>query len=116
MANFTVLLTQSARHDLHEIIEFIELNDGVTNARKLLASLKKKISSLVTFPLRGNFPKELLRIGIKTFRELHQGHYRILYEVVDKKIYIHMIVDGRRDFYSLLEQRILGIEAVFIKL
>lgn len=65
--------------------------------------------SLKLNPERGNYPGELSYLGIKTYREIHFHAYRIIYEVQEHKVYIHAIVDGRRDMLSFLEQRLLHI-------
>jgi toxin ParE1/3/4 len=33
--------------------------------------------------------------------------HRIIYRVMDKKVYVLLIVDGRRDMQSLLQRRLL---------
>ena len=55
----------------------------------------------------GNYPPELERINLYNFREIHSNPYRIIYEVMDKIIYIHCILDGRRDVVSILQERVI---------
>ncbi|RPJ74031.1 MAG: type II toxin-antitoxin system RelE/ParE family toxin, partial [Desulfobacteraceae bacterium] len=33
--------------------------------------------------------------------------YRIIYRVMDKNVYVLLVVDGRRDMQSLLQRRLL---------
>jgi toxin ParE1/3/4 len=58
-------------------------------------------------PDRGNHPKELLALGIREYRELHFKPYRILYRVIERKMYVYLIADGRRDLQTLLQQRLI---------
>jgi len=48
-----------------------------------------------------------LKIGIQEYREMFFKPYRIIYRVMDKNVYILLIVDGRRDMQSLLQRRLL---------
>jgi toxin ParE1/3/4 len=58
-------------------------------------------------PERGAYPKELLALGIRDYREIFFKPYRILYRVLDKNVYVLLIADGRRDMQSLLQRRLL---------
>ncbi|MFO7818230.1 MAG: type II toxin-antitoxin system RelE/ParE family toxin [Thermodesulfobacteriota bacterium] len=70
--------------------------------------IDKILSSLSEFPKRGAYPKELLMLGIREYREIFFKPYRIIYRVVDENVYILLIADGRRDMQSLLQTRILN--------
>ena len=58
-------------------------------------------------PERGHIPPELERIGVFGFREIHFKPYRIVYEIERKGVFIHCVLDGRRDLQELLESRLL---------
>nr|MBC8362588.1 type II toxin-antitoxin system RelE/ParE family toxin [Candidatus Desulfatibia profunda] len=68
---------------------------------------EKTFSTLSEFPERGVYPKELLKLGIREYREIFFKPYRIIYRVMDKNVYVLLIVDGRRDMQSLLQRRLL---------
>jgi toxin ParE1/3/4 len=53
-------------------------------------------------------PKELETLGIREFRQILLGQYRIIYRVIAKKVFILIIADGRRDMRALLERRLLN--------
>jgi len=63
---------------------------------------------LSEFPERGACPQELLAIGIREYRDFFFKPYRIIYRVMDKNVYVLLIVDGRLDKQSLLQRRLLG--------
>ena len=63
--------------------------------------------SLAELPNRGHIPPELDRIGVVEYREIHFKPYRIIYQVIESKVYIHCILDGRRELHELLEKRII---------
>jgi toxin ParE1/3/4 len=105
---FTVLLTRDAEQDLDELYDYIARHDGPRKADYVLERVEKAFSRLGEFPERGAYPKELLALGIRDYREIFFKPYRIIYRVIDKHVYVLLIVDGRRDMQSLLQRRLLG--------
>jgi toxin ParE1/3/4 len=59
-------------------------------------------------PERGSYPKELLALGIKEYRQTFFKPYRAIYRIVGRRVYVYLIADGRRDMQSLLARRLLG--------
>ena len=104
---FAVLLTNDAARDLDEIYEYIALHDAPQKADYVLDQIEKAFSMLSESPERGARPNELLSLGIREYREVFFKHYRIIYRVMDKNVYVLLIVDGRRDMQSLLQWRLL---------
>ncbi len=103
-----VLLTAGAEKDLEEIFDYIAEFDSPVNANHVLDQLLKVIDSLATFPERGSYPKELLALGIREYRQAFFKPYRLIYRVIEKRIFIYLIADGRRDMQSLLSRRLLA--------
>ena len=104
---FRVLLTNDAARDLEELYDYIALHDAPQKADYVLDQIEKAFSKLSEFPERGAYPKELLTLGIREYREIFFKPYRIIYRVIEKKVYVLLIVDGRRDMQLLLQQRLL---------
>lgn len=104
---FEVLLTNDAARDLNELYNYIAVHDSLRKADYVLEKIEKTFSTLSEFPGRGVYPKELLKLGIREYREIFFKPYRIIYRVMDKSVYVLLIVDGRRDMQSLLQRRIL---------
>jgi toxin ParE1/3/4 len=107
MQHYEVLLTKDAEHDLEELFDYIAGHDSPTAARHVLDRVEKSIASLSSFPERGSFPKELLALGIRDYRQVFFKPYRLIYRTVGLCVYIYLIVDGRRDMQSLLARRLL---------
>lgn len=103
-----VLLTQGAEQDLESIYDHIAAYDSPANADYVLDRLMKAAEGLATLPERGSYPKELLALGIKEYRQTFFKPYRMIYRVLDKRVYVYVIADGRRDMQSLLARRLLG--------
>ncbi|MCL4309209.1 MAG: type II toxin-antitoxin system RelE/ParE family toxin [Thermoleophilia bacterium] len=104
---FAVLLTNDAACDLDEIYDYIALYDEPQKADYVLEQIEKAFSRLSESPERGTYPKELLSMGIREYREVFFKPYRIIYRVMNKNVYVLLIVDGRRNLQLLLQRRLL---------
>lgn len=104
----TVVVTEDAARDLGDIHGYVEERDGRIRADRLLDGLQGVLAKLSDFPLRGEYPPELLTLGIKQFRQVHYKPYRAIYQVLDTRVVVMLIADGRRDMRQLLERRLLG--------
>ncbi len=107
MKRFEVLLTGDAVGDLEEIFEYIAEHDDPPRAGHVLGRIEDVLQSLATFPERGSHPKELLQLGIRDYRQAYFKPYRVVYQVVGQRVYVYLIVDGRRDLQTLLARRLL---------
>lgn len=105
---YKVLLTAGAERDLEEIHGYIVNNDSQENADHVLDRLLECAENLASFPERGSYPKELLALGIREYRQTFVKPYRIIYRVDADRVFIYLIADGRRDMQSLLARRFLG--------
>lgn len=107
-AKFEVLLTEGAEQDLEAIHDYISEFDCVANANYVLDELMSVVESLSKFPERGSYPKELVSLGIKEYRQTFFKPYRVIYRVAGSQVIIYLIADGRRDMQSVLARRLLG--------
>ena len=107
-AKFEVLLTEGAEQDLEAIHDYISEFDCVANANYVLDKLMDIVESLSKFPERGSYPKELVGLGIKEYRQTFFKPYRVIYRVTSSQVIIYLIADGRRDMQTVLARRLLG--------
>ncbi|MFZ3122858.1 MAG: type II toxin-antitoxin system RelE/ParE family toxin [Thermodesulfovibrionales bacterium] len=105
---YEVRITGVAQDDLFSIYRYVAINDSPGKAEHLLDNIQKTMTSLETMPARGSHPTEMRRWGIFDFREIFFKPYRIIYEIRDKAVFIHAVLDGRRNCEDLLQQRFLG--------
>lgn len=105
---FEVLLTKGAEQDLEDIYDYVAEFDCVSNANYVLDRLMEVVESLSRFPDRGSYPKELLALGIKEYRQTSFKPYRVVYRISASQVFIYLIIDGRRDMQSVLARRLLG--------
>lgn len=107
MMPFAVMLTDAAARDLDDLYNYIVLNDAPEEADHVLEEIVNAFSSLSESPERGAYPKELLALGIREYREIFFISYRIIYRVMGKTVYVFLIADGSRDMQTLLQRRLL---------
>ncbi len=107
-AKFEVLLTEGAEQDLEAIHDYISEFACVANANHVLNELMDVVESLSKFPERGSYPKELVGLGIKEYRQTFFKPYRVIYRVTGSQVIIYLIADGCRDMQSVLARRMLG--------
>ena len=105
--SFPVFLTDDAARDLEDLCDYIDLHDVPGKADYVLEQLEKAFSSLSEKPHRGAYPKELLSIGVREYREIFFKPYRIIYRVIENNVSVLLIADGRRDMQTLLQRRLL---------
>jgi toxin ParE1/3/4 len=104
---YAVSLTDDAKTDLQDIYDYIAEHDAPAKADGLLDKLEVLVESLDRFPERGAVTKELRDVGIKDYREVYFKPYRVIYRVLGTKVYVYLIVDGRRDMQTLLTRRLI---------
>ncbi len=105
---FEVLLTENASRDLEELYDYVAARDAPAKAEYVLDRIGKVMETLATVPERGSYPKELLTLGIREYRQTFYKPYRVIYRVLGERVYVYLIVDGRRDMQALLQRRLLG--------
>ena len=71
------------------------------------SKLFEKCAALQEYPHRGHIPSELSLLGIDDFLELTYKPYRIIYQIIEKEVFIYCILDGRRDMQKLLQERLM---------
>ena len=104
---YKVVIDPLDKADLKEIFIYVSVNDGIESANKLLNGLELTCNKLEKIPERGHIPPELRQTGIKNYLEIHYKPYRIIYEIDGKLVYIHSVIDGRRNIQEILSNRIL---------
>ena len=104
MKQYGVYFIADAEDDLFELYKYVAVNDS---AKNLLNKIEQACKKLSTFPDRGHFPPELERIGIFSYKEVHYKPYRIIYQIMESNVFIHCILDGRRDLEQILQERLI---------
>lgn len=105
---FEVLITEGAERDLETLFDYIAEHDSRANAESVLDELMAAVDSLRSYPERGTYPRELQSLGMREYRQLFFKPYRVIYRIIEQRVYIYLIADGRRDMVALLSRRLLG--------
>jgi len=90
----SVTWTKRARHDLHEIHDFIA-RDSYQAARAVTERILAATERLATFPESGRILPEFPHLP---YREIIVSSYRIVYRCTIDTVWIAAVVHGRRDF------------------
>jgi plasmid stabilization system protein ParE len=101
-----VIWAEAAVRDLEDIISFVAI-DSSLDAKWLLGPLSAKARSLETRPHRGRIVPELLRFGMRTWRELVVRPYRLVYRVAGETVVVLALLDGRRELEDVLLERLI---------
>ena len=104
---FEVFLISDAEKDILDIFKYIIFSDSQEKAEYVFHKIEETCKSLCSLPDRGHIPPELKRIGVMNFKEIHYKSYRIVYEIINKKVFVHCVLDGRRNLQEILEYRLL---------
>jgi len=108
--HYEVKYLVSDRRDILELMRFLAEKESPDRARSVLRQICERCDDLETMPRRGHMPPELAELDVGKFLELHFKPYRMIYQISDHTVYIHLICDGRRDMQSLLRTRLLSPE------
>ncbi len=107
MRKCAVHILAEAEDDLFDIYRYIAASDSPTRAEYVLDQIEGLCAKLANLPRRGHVLPELDRIGIVDFREVHFKPYRVIYQIISQDVYVHAVLDGRRNMQALLERRLL---------
>ncbi len=101
-----VIWAEAAVRDLEDIISFVAI-DSPLDAERLLGRLSAKARSLETSSDRGRIVPELLRFGMRTWRELVVRPHRLVYRVTGEAVIVLALFDGRREIDDVLLDRLV---------
>lgn len=107
MKNYQVIITNNTEQDIKDIGEYLAQNISKINAEYILNQLEQTIINLEQNPYLGNCPDELSTQSIKSYHEISFKTYRIIYEIIETKVIVHLCYDGIRELFDILEQRSL---------
>ncbi|CAE6871750.1 hypothetical protein R69746_08481 [Paraburkholderia aspalathi] len=106
-AKLKLVILDEAQQDTKDLRRYILKSFGAETWRQTSAELTVTFDNIRQFPKSGYVPAELADFGGLTFREGLSVKNRVIYEVRDNTIYIHIVTDTRRDLRTLLQRRLL---------
>ncbi|MBS3963252.1 MAG: type II toxin-antitoxin system RelE/ParE family toxin [Methylomonas sp.] len=90
-SRYEVVLTQGAEQDLESIYDYIAEFDSMANANAVLDGLVAIVEGLAKLQERGSYPRELVGLGIKEYRQTVFKPYRVMYRVAGNQVIIYLI-------------------------
>ncbi|RON10812.1 plasmid stabilization protein [Pseudomonas brassicacearum] len=109
--SFDVVILQSAETDLKELRSYLTKHFSSQTWQVTYTALRAAIRHLATQPYAGSIPEEIERLNISQYRQILSGKNRVIYEVRDKTVYIHIIADTRKNLPTLLMKRLLQMNS-----
>ena len=101
-----VILPQ-AKADLQDLRRYIIKKFGNNTWSETKAKIYKELKQLEEFPLKGSVPAELTEFSLLGYHQVISGQNRIIYQITESHIFIHIIIDTRKDFKEVLTRRLL---------
>jgi plasmid stabilization system protein ParE len=106
----SVFILDSAKNDYRDIRKYVRHKFGETVWRESEKQYKEVLRDIGEFPFAGVVPDEVLSLGLQGIRERLVGQTRVIYEVGEQDVYVFMFVSTRRDFMTMLTDRLLNGE------
>jgi plasmid stabilization system protein ParE len=106
---YEVRWSETAEKDLRDIIEHVA-KESPSYAYEVFKGIKRRASSLHTFPDRGWIVPELRDQGISQYRELIVPPWRIIYRISERSVYVLSVLDSRRNVEDILLSRLVSLK------
>lgn len=103
-----VVFLATAEQDLKELKRYVVKKFGKETWQTSYLDIKNAARALKSFPLAGSVPGEIRSLNLSQYRQILSGRNRIIYEVRQDTIYVHIICDSRQDMRSILTSRLLS--------
>ena len=103
-----IVFLQSAETDLKDLRRYIVKNFGRDVWLTSYAKIKEAVAMIQSHPRAGRMPAELESLNTAQYRQVLSGMNRIIYEMRDDTVYIHIVCDTRQNLQGLLLKRIVN--------
>ncbi|MBR7799151.1 type II toxin-antitoxin system RelE/ParE family toxin [Undibacterium fentianense] len=106
--SYKVQVLAYAKDDYREIRGYVKRKFGDQVWVAVESDFKKVLKQIAEMPLAGSVPEEIEAIGLVHYRQRLVGQTRIIYQIKEEEIFVHMFVDTNRDFPSVLYDRLMS--------
>ncbi|MBC3872023.1 type II toxin-antitoxin system RelE/ParE family toxin [Undibacterium flavidum] len=106
--SYKVQVLAYAKDDYREIRGYVKRKFGDQVWVAVEADFKKVLKQIAEMPLAGSVPEEIEAIGLVHYRQRLVGQTRIIYQIKEEEIFVHMFVDTNRDFPTVLYDRLMS--------
>ena len=105
--SFKVVILQSAETDLKELRTYLIKQFSNQTWQSTYASLKGAVRNLGAQPYSGSIPEEIEKLNLSQYRQIISGMNRVIYEIREQTVFVHIIADTRKSLPTLLMKRLL---------
>jgi toxin ParE1/3/4 len=106
-----IVFLKSAELDLKEQKSYLVRHFGNDTWLASYNKVKEEAVGVIQdFPLGGGMPEALECLSFSRYRQVISVMSRIIYEIRQETIYIHIVYDTRRDMNMLLTKRLLRVD------
>ncbi|MDR1804583.1 MAG: type II toxin-antitoxin system RelE/ParE family toxin [Treponema sp.] len=102
-----IIWSKDAGDELAEIISYIKYNTGKMTAEKIYKKIINKVNQISENPEGRRIAPLLKEFGINYIHQLNVSPWIIFYKVVNKKMEIISIIDGRRNLEEILYRKMM---------
>ena len=106
--SYKVQVLAFAKDDYREIRGYVKKKFGEQVWMTMEADFKKMLKQIADMPLAGSVPEEIEGIGLVHYRQRLVGQTRVIYQIKEAEIFVHMFADTNRDFSTLLYDRLMS--------
>lgn len=106
--SYKVQVLAYAKDDYREIRGYVKKKFGEQVWMTMEADFKKMLKQIADMPLAGSVPEEVEAIGLVHYRQRLVGQTRVIYQIKEAEIFVHMFVNTNRDFPTLLYDRLMS--------
>jgi plasmid stabilization system protein ParE len=96
-----------AKADLQDLRRYIINKFGGRTWLETRTKIQNAVAQIEEFPLKGSTPPELIDFHLLGYYQFISGMNRIIYQINNDTIYIHIITDTRRDLKDVLAKRLM---------
>jgi addiction module RelE/StbE family toxin len=101
--------SETSKRDLLAIVYYIA-DASPKRAYTVFNEIKERALTLRAFPDRRRIVPELLEQGLIQYRELIIAPWRVIYRVLEDKVYVLSVLDSRQNVEDLLLKRLTGLK------
>lgn len=106
-SRFSVEWTEAALGDIDRLTGYLA-TEAPLRAHEIMDRIIARAESLDASPERGRMPPELRLVHNRTWREVQEPPWRIVYRIKGRTVEIHGVLDGRRSLQDILMERLLN--------
>lgn len=104
-----VVVLDVAQPDFRQVKSYVKKNFGDIVWQQTNQQIKDKLTTIGLNPQAGRLIDELVSLGIDNFKFRLVGQTKIVYEILDTEVLVHMFIHSKQDFKTHLMKRLFEV-------